>query len=193
MKTLFLPLAIVAALSGAYAVVGAQTPPAAKPETTKPEATRPTLTPLRLLITVSRYQGDKKISSLPYSLSTTAGGPRVTFNIGAQVPYAVSAADDKAKTPAYSYRNVGISIVVSNQLVLDAGQYKFDINVEDNSLASTSQIQGAPTIPGVPIFRTFNTGGTVILRDGQTTQLTTAGEPITGETMRVDVMLTVVK
>ena len=193
MKRILAALALVAALSNDYAVAGAQAPPAAKPETTKPEATKSALTPLRLSITVSRYQGDKKISSLPYSLSTSAGGPPLRFNIGAQVPYAVSAADDKAKTPAYSYRNVGISIIVSNQLVLDTGQYKFDINVEDNSLASTSQIQGAPAIPGVPIFRTFNTSGIVILRDGQTTQLTTAGEPITGETLRVDVMLTVVK
>ncbi len=32
-----------------------------------------------------------------------------------------------------------------------------------------------------------------MLRDGQTTQLTTAADPITGEIMRVDVTLTVIK
>ncbi len=32
-----------------------------------------------------------------------------------------------------------------------------------------------------------------MLREGQTTQLTTAADPITGEIMRVDVTLTVVK
>jgi hypothetical protein len=76
---------------------------------------------------------------------------------------------------------------------VEPGQFKMDISVADTTLSSSNQIQGAPTIPGVPIFRTFNTGGTVFLRDGQTTQLTTAADPITGETMRVDVTLTVVK
>ena len=79
--------------------------------------------------------------------------------------------------------------------MVEPGLYKMDINVSDTSVSSSSQIQGAPAITGVPMFRNFSTGGTVMLRDGQTTQLTTAGDPITGEIMRVDVMhaLTVVK
>jgi hypothetical protein len=77
--------------------------------------------------------------------------------------------------------------------VVEPGQYKMEINVDDNNLSSSSQIQGASTLPGVPIFRTFSTGGTLILRDGQPSQLTTAADPITGETMRVDVTLTVLK
>jgi hypothetical protein len=33
----------------------------------------------------------------------------------------------------------------------------------------------------------------MVLKDGQTTQLTTAADPISGDVMRVDVTLTVVK
>ena len=172
----------------------AQTPAAtAKPESAKPAAPANDLTPVRLLVTVSRYQGDKKISSLPYSLSVSIGGPRVTFNIGAQVPYATTQVTENVKTPTYSYRSVGVGIIVSGQTEVEPGQYRMDVHVDDSTLSSSSQIQGAPAIASVPIFRTFNTGGTVRLRDGQTTQLTTAADPITGEIMRVDVTLTVLK
>lgn len=191
MKQILLPLAIVAGLSAPHGIVLAQAPP--KPETTKTEPSKPAVTPLRLLITVSRYQGDKKISSLPYSFSTSVGGPRIGFNIGAQVPYATTPSTDNAKTPAYSYRDIGIKIVISGQTMVEPGQYKMEVAVEDSTLSSSSQVQPAPAVPGVPIFRNFNTLGTVLLRDGQTTQLTTAGDPITGETTRVDVMLTVIK
>lgn len=196
MKTNLLAVGVMAVLLGSPLEVMAQTPATtAKPETAKPAAAPPTgdVTPLKLLITVSRYQGDKKISSMPYSLSLIVGGPRITFNIGAQVPYATTQATDTAKTPSYSYRSVGVGIIVSNHTMVEPGRYKMDISVDDSTLSSSNQIQGAPTISGVPIFRTFSSSGTVILRDGQTTQLTTAADPITGETMRVDVMLTVVK
>jgi hypothetical protein len=175
-------------------VAAQQAPPTEKPDTAKAAAPPKALyTPMRLQVTISRYQGDKKVSSLPYSLSIGINGPRVQFRVGAQVPYATTSVSDGAKTPSYSYRDVGVGIDVSGQTMIDTGVYTMNINVSDTSVSSSSQIQGAPTITGVPIFRNFNTGGTVVLRDGQTTQLTAAGDPITGETMRVDVTLTVVK
>jgi Flp pilus assembly secretin CpaC len=164
----------------------------AKPETAKPAAR--TFIPLRVLVTILRYQGEKKISSVPYSIPIAIGGiPRVSFNIGASVPYPTTREVDKVSTPSYSYRNVGVNIVITNQLVVEPGLYKLDIDVSDSSLATSAQIQETPAIRGVPIFRSFSAHGTLLLRDGQTTQLTTAGDPITGETMRVDVTLSVVK
>jgi Flp pilus assembly secretin CpaC len=191
----FATLGLIAALGAAPSLLAQDPPPTAKPEAAKPAATpaRSVYTPLRLQVTISRYQGDKKVSSLPYSLSIGIGGPRVEFRVGAQVPYATTSVSDGVKTPSYSYRDVGVGIDVGGQAMIEAGLYKMDITVSDSSVSSSSQIQGAPTITGVPIFRNFRTGGTVMLRDGQTTQLTTAGDPITGEIMRVDVTLTVVK
>lgn len=191
MRHIFATLGLVAIL-GVSPFVLAQDPPTAKPAAAPP---RGTFTPLRLQVTISRFQGDKKISSLPYSLSVGVGNPapRVQFRVGAQVPYATTSVSDGVKTPSYSYRDVGVGIDISGQTMVETGVYMMNINVSDTSVSSSSQIQGAPTITGVPIFRNFNTGGTVVLRDGQTTQLTVAGDPITGETMRVDVTLTVVK
>ena len=184
----------IVALLCIHSNVTAQQPaPTDKPDSAKAEASKPIYIPLRLQVTVSRYQGEKKITSLPYSLSLTIGGPRLSFRMGAQVPYATTQGNDAAKTPSYSYRDVGISIDVSAQAVIGPGLYKMDLTVVDSTLSSSNQIQGAPTIAGVPIFRNFNTNGSLILKDGQTGQLTTAADPITGETMRVDVTLTVVK
>jgi hypothetical protein len=51
-----------------------------------------------------------------------------------------------------------------------------------------------PFAKGIPQFRSFRLSGqTAVLRDGQTTQLTTATEKASGEIAKVDVTLNVVK
>ena len=196
MKKHFLLLAGIIVLAGFCLTARAQEPaPPPKPDASKAAASlaKGGVIPLRLEVTVSRFQGSKKIGGLPYSLSVSVNGPPVRFRIGAQVPYATTQVSDNVKTPSYNYRDVGIGIDVLGTMMVEPGLYKMDVHVDDSSLSSSTQIQGAPTITGVPIFRNFRTGGTVILRDGQTTQLTTAADPITGEVMRVDVTLNVVK
>jgi hypothetical protein len=199
-KNTFRVLGFLAVLLAACPPLVAQdSPPAtAKPDAAKPAAAPPAsrgaTTPLRLVLTLSRYQGDKKISSLPYSLSVSMDGPPVRFRMGADLPYAASPADvSKPQTPSYAYRTVGVAIDVTNQVMVESGVYKMNINVSDSSVALSNQIQGSPAVAGAPMFRNFSTNGLVVLKDGQTSQLTTAADPITGETMRVDVTLSVVK
>ena len=45
--------------------------------------------------------------------------------------------------------------------------------------------------PGVPVFRSFESSNTLVLRDGQSRQYTAAADRVTGESIRVDVALTV--
>jgi hypothetical protein len=178
-------------------VTHAQDPaPAAapKPVVEKPAAAPAKgIIPLKLQFVISKYQGDKKISSVPYLLSVNIGGPRAGLRMGAQVPYATTQVSDGVKTPSYSYRDVGVGIDVSNQMLLESGLYKLDVVIEDTSISSSNQVQGAPSISAVPVFRTFRANNSVTLREGQPTQLTTAADPISGDVMRVDVTLTVVK
>ena len=196
MKHSILALGFFAVLMAASPSLLAQDPASAgaKPEGTK-AAVAPAkggMTPLRLVLTIARYQGEKKISSLPYSLSVSVGGPPVRFRMGADVPYSTTLADS-AKTQSYAYRTVGIGIDVTGQLMVEPGLYKMDISVSDSSVAASTQVQGSPSVTGVPFFRSFSTNGSVLLRDGQSAQLTTAADPITGEIMRVDVTLNVQK
>ena len=47
--------------------------------------------------------------------------------------------------------------------------------------------------PAGPVLRSFRTEATLILRDGQSTMLSDSADPITGETVKTEVTLQVVK
>jgi hypothetical protein len=47
--------------------------------------------------------------------------------------------------------------------------------------------------PGNPSFRSFRASDSLVLKDGQTAQFTTAVDKVSGEIVKVDVTLTVVK
>ena len=166
--------------------------PSPAPQPAMPSPPRGPAVPLKLNVVISKYQNDKKLSSLPYSLSLNSNGNIIRLRMGAQVPYATSTVSEGKPVPGYSYRDVGVSIDASVG-VSEPGVYRIDLTVEDTSISTSSQVQGAPSITGVPIFKTFRTSNAVMLRDGQTTQLTTAADPISGDTMRVDVTLNLVK
>ena len=153
---------------------------------------------LKVQVVISRYQGEKKISSQPYTLSVTANGPRATLKMGTQVPVPFgplpSGTDGKTPPPqAYNYRSVGTSIECSARS-LDDGRYRLELTVDDSSVVADDQGGPQPFTKGAPQFRSFQVlGETAVLRDGQSTQLTTATEKVTGEVGKIDVTLNVVK
>ena len=62
-----------------------------------------TMVPLKVALTLARYQGDKKISSAPYTLWVTANDRQTTnLRMGVEMPV--------ASGPSVNYRNVGTSI-----------------------------------------------------------------------------------
>ena len=62
------------------AIVLAQDKPAAPAK----EAKSPVV-PLKVQVVISRYQGEKKVSSMPYNLSMNAGN-RANLRMGAKIP-----------------------------------------------------------------------------------------------------------
>src|SRR5580765_5363504 len=105
-----LALTIAVAAAGA---VRAQQPPAPAPPPPVPATPPPVPAPprmegalLKVQVVVSRYQGEKKISSQPYTLSVTANGPRATLRTGVQVPVPTSPlTQTDSKTPvAINYK-----------------------------------------------------------------------------------------
>jgi hypothetical protein len=151
---------------------------------------------LKVQVVIARYQGEKKISSQPYTLSVTANGPRATLRMGTQVPVlatpTVPGPDGKAFPQAYNYRSVGATIECTARSLED-GRYRLELTVDDSSVVADDASSQLFT-KGVPQFRSFQiSGATAVLRDGQSTQLTTAAEKVTGEVAKIDVTLTVVK
>jgi hypothetical protein len=162
-----------------------------------PSAT--TQVPLKVQLVVSRYSGEKKVSSVPYTLSVVANdNDKTSLRMGVDVPVPATVftgPKDAATTPvtSYTYRSVGTNIDCSARTA-DGGFFKLDLAVENTSVFLTDKATGtATTLAGVPAFGSFRSTFNVLLKDGQTTQHTAATDPVSGEVLRVDVTLTVLK
>jgi type II secretory pathway component GspD/PulD (secretin) len=179
--------------------------PAAVPQE-KSESPEPRkgITPLSVRLTVVRSQGDKKVSSLPYTLICNANDRRASakLRLGIEVPV-MATAGSKDGPPSIQYKNVGTNIDCTAASA-DEGRFRLELTVEQSSVYSAMEEKmrsAAPDVEGKPlsllgdrpVFRTFNTNFTPLLRDGQTAQYTAATDPISGEVVRIDVTLSVVK
>jgi hypothetical protein len=188
--------------------VSAQEKPAPAPvvvnEMMQPPSRRehPAPIPLKVTVVLSRYQGEKRMSSMPYSMGVTASGwgpaPKSTLRMGVDVPVQVTVigqTDGKSTAgTSYNYRNVGTNIDCQASFESTAaGVFQLALTVSDSSIGLDTSKKAAGAMPDIPSFRNFNSSFTALLRDGQTTQYTSATDPVTGELMKIDVTLNVMK
>ena len=163
--------------------------------------------PLELQIVIGRYQGDKRISSLPYVLSLKSGlnstfrqpGQGASLRLGSRVPIrsqvVTPAADGKPATTAnsVSYENVGTNIDGA-ATALEDGRYEVTITINESSVVTDQQdLKGTPGSESYPVFRSYQSTNTLFVKEGQTVQFTAAADRVSGEVVRVEVKLTVVK
>ena len=193
LPTIVLVLAFALASS---AIVRTQEKPAPPPSAAKPPQSQ---TPLKLTVLVSRYQGEKKISSLPYTLSVTAGH-NATLRMGARVPVMMMMMTGNVPKDApvggpVQYQDVGTNIDCNVSQMQDDGRYHVVITIDDTSVYGDAPVNAATNAPapGNPTFRSFRANDSMTLRDGQTAQFTTATDKVSGEIVKVDVTLSVVK
>ena len=188
----FETLALVVAFGlGSTALARSQekpaTPPAAKTATGLVA-----VTPLKVQVVIGRYQGEKKLSSMPYTLTMNAGG-HANIRMGTRIPISTMAINTVPKDAPVgspvSYQDVGTNIDCSAAEV-EGGRYSLIITVDDASVYPDEQSGAAK---GNPSFRQFRASNTMVLKNGETGQFTSATDKLTGETVRVDVTLTVLK
>jgi hypothetical protein len=80
-----------------------------------------------------------------------------------------------------------------------AGQFKLELVVGDSSVYDdtakppTGPQPLSPAANPLPALRSFSSSNTLTLKDGQSSQFTTATDRITGEVTKADVTLTVAK
>jgi hypothetical protein len=163
-----------------------------KPADSKPPA--PIV--FKLQVVVTRFEGDKKISSMPYMLSVNAGRP-ANLRMGTRVPIVSTSFTPIATGGAgvnpltsYQYTDIGTNIDCSSTVV-DAGKFRIDLTIEDSSVYPEDQSRSGNV--DRPSFRSFRATNSMVLKDGETTQFTSAVDKITGIVTKVDVTLTVVK
>jgi hypothetical protein len=183
----------------------AQEPAPASAPGNQPASARklPPPVPLKVTVVLSRFQGEKRVSSMPYVIGVMASGwgagPKTTLRMGVDVPVTVTVfGGDGKTTPAssYNYRPVGTNIDCGATFdEANPGIFQLTMTVSDSSIGlDTSKKTSAQGVaPDIPSFRNFNSSFTALLRDGQTTQYTSATDPVTGELMKIDVTLNVMK
>jgi hypothetical protein len=163
----------------------------------KPAHAEPAITPLRVQVVFTEYDGDKKVSSLPYTLLVNADdkGPPSAVRMGLRVPIEVSGAPGNHQI---QYQDVGTNLDGRADRA-DDGRFLLKLNVEKSSIYTPSESQKSASVGGnglsdkQPIVQTFRTQVNLLIRDGQTMQSTVATDPISGHVTKVDVTLNVIK
>jgi hypothetical protein len=148
-------------------------------------------TVLRLEVVMTRSQGDTVVARLPYSLPVHTGGSNARVYGGIQLPIVVR----HEGSNTVMFKNAGGN-VSARAWVLEDGRFKVDLSTElggvypTNGDAAAEEAKGEPA---APVLRSFSTSATLILRDGQSTVFSDSADPITGETVKTEVTLHVVK
>ncbi len=171
-----------------------QTPPS------PPGQTTPQLVPLEVEVVISRYRGDERVSRTPYILAVNAGpdGQRpepAQLNIGAEVPVPVTTFTPAGNQPpqvSFNYRHVGTTIQCSATIRGD-GRYALNLSIDESSVYTDESRGTQATVAGTPVFRSYESRNTLLLRDGQSRQYTAATDRVSGEVIRIEATLRVVQ
>jgi hypothetical protein len=192
-----IPFVICACVTApSAAVAGQDSPPSPPPSAKSASAQAGPQIPLKVQLIVSKYSGEKKISSVPYTLSVVANdNDRTSLRVGMDVPipatvFGAAKEGGTATVPqmSFNYRPIGTDIDCAARTI--EGYFKLDLAVSDRSLVVLEK--GTAGLPNT-VVRTFTSTFNVLLRDGQTAQHTAATDPVSGEVLRIDVTLNVLK
>lgn len=173
---------LVTALLGAS--VFAQDKPAEKPKKVG--------APLKIQVVYSRYQGEKKISSMPYTLLVTADERPTFVRFGLQIPIQTMANNQVTVV----FKDASTNLDCSAETI-DDGRYKVSLQIEQSSLFASEferkAVGNTSALANVPLLHSFRSSNVLYLRDGQSAQYVAAADPTNGELLKVDVSLAVVK
>jgi len=206
-KTLF-AAALLSAIMVAASNVSAQDKP-------KPDGKVPTTT-LKVQVTITEHEGEKKIVNLPYSFFIVASqeihnSPVTKVRMGSRVPVATGSFQSSGAgtgnvnplvNTQFQYIDVGTNID-ARATTGDDGRYDLTLNLERSWVEGEFLLPGEKqtTTPGdvnslafrQPIIRQFKTELSLPIHDGQTIQSTQATDPLSGKILTITVTLNAVK
>ena len=168
-----------------------------------PTAQSPVLhIPIKVQLTLSDYDGTKKISNMPYTLmlivsQTDKRDSLASIRIGSRVPVATQKSGENGTQ--YQYLDVGTNFDCWVNKWED-DRYLLSGTVDVSSVYAMNSVNvpvewkpGDPAFGNNPVIRHTNGGFAIALHDGQTGEATVATDPITGHVFKVEVTLNVVK
>ena len=128
------------------------------------------LTPLKVQVVFSEYEGEKKVASLPYSLWVNAaeelrGSEASKVRVGVRIPIITQGKDG----PATQYIDVGTNIDVAAAALTD-GRFLLELGVRRSFVYSPEGERRLPEVSiqvasGNPILRNFDAGFRLLLKD----------------------------
>jgi hypothetical protein len=179
-----------------------------RPAEPAPSPARPVvrqLVPVEVQIVIAKFQGEKRVSSIPYMLALNAvvGGSipnaeRAQLTIGSEVPVPSTTftpvGDNKTAQPlrSFNYRNVG-TVMSAAAVTAEAGQFEVELQVDESSLGTSAPDGRGGSLAEMPVFKSFKARNRILLRPGVMRQFTAATDRISGETVRIEVTLTTMK
>lgn len=151
-------------------------------------------TPIKIGVTFTEFEGDKKVKSLPYTMVLDSDGkpPKSVVKVGNRIPVYVG------KEYGMQYLDIGTSIDCQAsrandrfqiRLVLERSWVEGDVQV---AVDPATSLQTGRQFPE-PIVRQFKQELSLTLRDGQTVESSFATDPLSGKVFKVEVSLNVMK
>ena len=155
--------------------------------------------PIKVQVVLTEYDGNQRISSLPYMMEVLATAPhfehRAFLRFGVRVPISTGTANNNLIT----YQDVGTNIDC-HATQQGEGDYQVYLSIERSSVTipgsngkETEWKPGDMTPGPQPLIRSFRDELTLDLKNGQTIEGTSATDPATGRVLKVEVTLNVVK
>lgn len=170
-----------------------QAPPQEKAKVEEQHAQPPSI-PVKIQLVFSEYDGEKKISSMPYSFTTIANEKigayySTSLRTGVRVPIDSAGAEHRGP-----YMDVGSNIDCG--ITSDDNRFHVHLVFERSALYpdSVSQTEKSQVSrsDAPPLVRQFKASVNMILRDGQTSE-TVSTDPLNGHSLRVSTTINVVK
>ena len=163
----------------------------------KSAQTEKTVTPLRVQVVFTEFEGDRKIGNLPYTFLVNADdrGSPAAVRMGLRVPIETSS---NTGVKQFQYQDVGTNID-GRAAKADDGRFFLSLSVERSSVylpgtaGKPAALGGSEISSAQPIVQQFRTQVNLLIRDGQTIQSTVATDPVTGHVTKVDVTLNAIK
>jgi hypothetical protein len=151
--------------------------------------------PIKVQIVFTEFDGDKKISSMPYSFVVIAdekvgGYYSTTLRTGVRVPIELDSKEQKI-----TYLDIGSNIDCGIRTE-DDGRFHLYLTFDRSALYPNKSAEGERLVAnpgGQPLVRQFRASENLILKDGQTSESLLSTDPHSGHTLRVSVTINVQK
>lgn len=195
-------LALLMTVAGA--IVALNPSPVLAQGTTPPLASQPA----QLDITLTRYQGDKKIGTAPFvvMLNAARNVPYTTVESGLDIPIGTSNSDTTQTSGAQgnspravrtqkvetTYRTVGTRISCSVSRA-DESTYVVYLDVRDSRVLERDIARRVSAATTANLFRTLSHTSSLQMKEGETKLFAVLADQASGETVKIDVKLTILK